>query len=255
MISSKGIDETNSSIPGNTAKLSSAYLSLIYTHSLPLGTSCLTGSWRKLFQVFKSRGKLSRPNYRPVLLTCISQRSWNASFLLWYHPLSWRRPFYPLVTPLFQKRIFMRNSLSYLRSWFARLSWSLLPNRRDCSDFSKGFYEVLRASLIVNVSQLNRDPRRSHEFTTCLLYVSNMLISGIVFHSSPLFPLMCNKDVHRPLLILVYIYNTPDVVSSHIHILADGCVVYRSTLNRSDRLYLQHSLMQIRYDVHAGKRP
>lgn len=113
-------------------------------------------------------------------------------------------------------------------------------------DFSKAFDKVCHKLLLHKLQNLNLDPKLLF-WLECFL--SNraqfVLANDNVSPRTNVSSGVPQGSVLAPLLFLIYINDLPLSVTSHIHLFADDCVLFREISNDNDLLTLQSDLNAI----------
>ncbi|XP_065296698.1 uncharacterized protein [Dermacentor albipictus] len=118
----------------------------------------------------------------------------------------------------------------------------------DCIflDYSKAFDKVSHKLLLHKLQLMNIDPKLL-AWIECFLKNRSQYVSAnnLNSHSNPVHSGVPQGSVLGPLLFLIYINDLPSSVSSHIHLFADDCVIFREITSSDDVTALQTDLNAI----------
>ena len=113
-------------------------------------------------------------------------------------------------------------------------------------DFSKAFDRVPHKRLL---QKLHHYEIRGHlhqwvsDFLTGR--TQNVVIEGVTSESAPVVSGVPQGSALGPLLLLLFINDLPDNLTSQTRLFADDCIVYRTVRSHEDCLSLQQDLYQL----------
>lgn len=244
--SAPGCDLVNPKFLKSTSVYSSIILTKIFQQSLDNGF--LPAEWKvgKVIPLHKSGNKTSALNYRPISLTSIPCKILEHILFSNLANFLESNSFFTFAQHGFRKTYSCETQLvSFMHKMNIILDHS---SSADCIflDFSKAFDKVCHKLLLYKLRQLNLD----HKLLTWLeffLINRSQFVSANDLTSEP-------RSVHSgvpqgsvlgPLLFLIYINDLASTVSSHIHLFADDCVLFREITCDNDIICLQSDLNAI----------
>lgn len=244
--SAPGCDLIDPKFLKSTSVYSSIILSKVFQQSLDDGY--LPAEWKvgKVVPLHKSGNKNSPLNYRPISLTSIPCKIFEHILFSNLANFLESNSFFTPSQHGFRKTYSCETQLvSFTHKLNAILDRSSLA---DCIflDFSKAFDKVCHKLLLLKLSQLNLYPK-------LLIWLEYFLINRSQFVSansltsppSGVHSGVPQGSVLGPLLFLIYINDLSSCVSSHIHLFADDCVIFREILCDNDITTLQSDLNAI----------
>lgn len=244
--SSPGCDAVSPKFLKSTSEYSAIILAKIFQQSLDTGS--IPAEWKigKVIPLHKTGSRQSPLNYRPISLTSIPCKllehilfSNLANFLesnsFFTHSQHGFRKTYSCETQL----------ISFTHQLHAILDRSSLA---DCVflDFSKAFDKVCHNLLMYKLHKLNLDPQLL-TWLECFLSSRSQFVSAnsVDSPSNVVSSGVPQGSVLGPLLFLIYINDLPSCITSHIHLFADDCVIFREVTSNHDTAILQSDLNAI----------